>query len=136
MRKWLNEEFINNAFDFTEQVAICRTTVKAEKNPYYDTAPGKDTEDRVFLLSVSEQEKYNRFVGESVCLPTELAKNNGVWIDEEFGACWWWLRTPGNRSNYAADVNIDGVVDIDGYFVNSVNLAVRPALWVNEILIL
>lgn len=42
--------------------------------------------------------------------------------------CWWWLRSPGNNQNNAANVNNDGSVNHNGNNVNNDNDAVRPAL--------
>ena len=43
------------------------------------------------------------------------------------GLVWWWLRSPGNNSKNAADVNSDGSVNENGNNVNNENGAVRPA---------
>ena len=44
-------------------------------------------------------------------------------------ASWfWWLRSPGNNSNNAANVNDDGNVNVNGNNVNNNNGGVRPAL--------
>jgi hypothetical protein len=40
----------------------------------------------------------------------------------------WWLRSPGNNSNNAANVNTDGGVNNNGNNVSWVGGAVRPAL--------
>ena len=42
--------------------------------------------------------------------------------------CWWWLWSPGNNQNNAANVNNDGDVNENGNNVNNDNNAVRPAL--------
>lgn len=54
LRAWLNSEFLNEAFNGEEHALIPMVTVSADKNPSYDTEPGKDTQDRVFLLSIKE----------------------------------------------------------------------------------
>lgn len=41
-------------------------------------------------------------------------------------SAWWWLRSTGNNSNNAADVNNDGSVNENGNNVNNEN-GVRPA---------
>ena len=41
---------------------------------------------------------------------------------------WWWLRSPGYSSSYAAFVYFDGSVDYYGDFVYSSFDAIRPAL--------
>ncbi len=42
-------------------------------------------------------------------------------------AGWWWLRSPGNNQNNAANVNTDGSVNRNGNNVSNDNNAVRPA---------
>ncbi len=41
---------------------------------------------------------------------------------------WWWLRSPGNNQNNAANVNNDGSINYNGNNVNNSNDCVRPAL--------
>ena len=41
----------------------------------------------------------------------------------------WWLRSPGNNQNNAADVYSGGSLSFD--FVYDGGICVRPALWVN-----
>ena len=43
-------------------------------------------------------------------------------------ASWWWLRSPGNNSNNAANVNADGKLNVNGNNVNNETGGVRPAL--------
>lgn len=130
LRKWLNGEFLNDAFNATEQKAICRTIVKAGNNPLYDTDPGADTEDRVFLLSILEAEKFFGSNNERICTATEAAINNGAKVMNA-KACWWWLRSPGHQRDSAAHVYYGGSVGCGGQDVNFDFYAVRPALWVN-----
>ena len=58
LRKWLNETFISTAFSSDKQKMIKSTTVTADKNPSYSTSPGNDTNDKVFLLSITEAKKH------------------------------------------------------------------------------
>lgn len=59
LRKWMNESFLNDAFSYNECKQIQKTNVSAEKNPIYTTIPrGNATADKVFLLSITEVEKY------------------------------------------------------------------------------
>lgn len=44
---------------------------------------------------------------------------------------YWWLRSPGNNSNNAANMNNDGWGNYSGYFVSFVGWAIRPALRIN-----
>ena len=58
LRKWLNKNFYKKAFSKEEKSLIKVTKVKNEDNPKEKTSGGNDTEDRIFLLSISEAEKY------------------------------------------------------------------------------
>ncbi|MBS1462350.1 MAG: TIR domain-containing protein, partial [Ruminiclostridium sp.] len=58
LRNWLNNDFINSAFSATEKTMIPSVKVSADKNPDYSTSSGKATQDRLFLLSVKEMNKY------------------------------------------------------------------------------
>ena len=55
--------------------------------------------------------KYGRYSGDSV-----------VW------AWWWWLRSPGNNTHNAANVNNDGNLNMNGNNVSFAEGGVRPAL--------
>jgi hypothetical protein len=44
---------------------------------------------------------------------------------------WWWLRSAGNKSINAADVDNDGDVNGSGNGVNYSSVSVRPALWLH-----
>lgn len=136
LRNWLNDIFLNDAFDTSYQKMILSSTVPADKNPEYDTDPGNDTTDKVFLLSIDEAKKYFPTDAERKCVPTEFAKANGAGTngyDAASGkaACWWWLRSPGFNQGYAAAVRSDGSVSCLGRSVNGVNDCVRPAMWVS-----
>ena len=58
LRNWLNETFYKGAFSTDEQKLIKQVKLKNEDNPIYNTDGGEDTEDRIFILSLSELEQY------------------------------------------------------------------------------
>ena len=126
LRTWLNNDFFNAAFTSTERTLIHTVTVTADKNPDYNTDPGKDTQDKVFLLSILEANKYFTFDSVCVCKPTAYASEQG----SIYGSCAWWLRSPGHKLSAAALVNGRGNCD-DSWLVDMDFIAVRPALWVN-----
>jgi len=130
LRKWLNNDFLGSAFSANEKAMIPTVTVSADKNPDYSTNPGNATQDQVFLLSITEVNKY--FISDSArqCEPTDYAVANGAW-ESDSGNCWWWLRSPGYSQDGAADVGSVGDVDEYGYNVDGGNDAVRPALWID-----
>ena len=53
LREWLNKKFYNAAFNSVEKKMIRSASVKNEDNPNYITEGGKDTKDKVYLLSLS-----------------------------------------------------------------------------------
>lgn len=131
LRKWLNGTFLSAAFNSEEQNSIISSTVTADKNPSYRISPGNNTTDKVFLLSITEVNKYFSSDSARQCSATAYAKAQGAYTNTGNGYCWWWLRSPGRNSNDAADVLHDGSVYDFGSDVNDSDDAVRPALWIN-----
>ena len=136
LRKWLNSEFLNAAFTAEEQKLIPTVTVSADKNPNYSTNPGQATQDKVFLLNISEVNKYFKSDEARKCAPTDYAVAQGAYTSNSEkvdgrATCWWWLRSPGCGSDSAAGVRRVGSVSASGDGVDRGNGAVRPALWIN-----
>lgn len=61
LRKYLNENFYNDAFVDNEKDMIVATTLINNDNPAWDTIGGNDTVDNVFILSLDEIAKYFTF---------------------------------------------------------------------------
>ena len=98
LRSWLNEAFLDAAFSEQEQAMIPEVTVSADRNPRYDTDPGTDVTDRIFLLSIEEAERYFGSDSARQCTSTEFAQQLGssnVEINGSGAGCVWWLRSPG-----------------------------------------
>ncbi len=132
LRKWLNNDFINSAFTANEKAMIPTVTVSADKNPDYSTNPGNATQDQVFLLSITEANKYFSSDSARQCKPTEYAVAGGACVNSTNGNCFWWLRSPSSRQDEAASVSYFGeVYKCGGHVFYSVDLAVRPALWID-----
>ena len=129
LREWLNGTFIDNAFSAAEQNLLLRTTVTADENPSYSTSPGNNTEDKVFLLSITEAYKYFSSDGARKCQGTDYCKTQGAYRAKG-GTCNWWLRSLGNNSNNAACVSSGGSPSHVGHNISSY-IAVRPAFWIN-----
>ncbi len=144
LRTWLNGEFMNNAFSKTEQGAILTTAVDNSKNQGYSkwsTSGGNNTQDRIFLLSYAEANKYLSVTYDdsnnmkSRVSPTAYAIKQGALTSDSHktadgaAAGWWWLRSPGINQYSAAYVSYDGALSLD--YVNSDSGCVRPALWIN-----
>ena len=127
LRKWLNEDFLNTAFTEEERAKLAVVSVPAGNNPDYSTYAGKDTQDRVYLLSIDEVEQYFASDEDRICAPTVYATVHGAKMNSA-GACWWWLRSPGDETHDAADVNYDGSIYFGGFGVNFSFTAVRPVI--------
>ncbi|MBQ5969665.1 MAG: hypothetical protein IJL52_06070 [Clostridia bacterium] len=137
LRTWLNDTFYNSAFSSTEKSKILTTTVINDDNAEYGTAGGNDTQDKVFLLSVDEANKYFSSNAERTCEVTAYASvhGTGTWTGRSasgqmISVCWWWLRSPGRYPHNVAHVGGNGDVNIDGSYIDSLNAAVRPAMWI------
>ena len=130
LRTWLNDTFYNAAFGTDHQKMIVHSTVIADKNSLYHTLAGNNTTDKVFLLSITEVNRYFSSNGARQCRGTAYCYARGACKGSN-GNCCWWLRSPGRSSNLAAFVNSDGSVRGSGYGVRHGNFAVRPALWIN-----
>lgn len=131
LRRWLNNDFINAAFSAEEKSMIPTVTVSADNNPDYSTNPGNTTLDQVFLLSITEANKYFSSDSARPCKPTEYAVAGGAYASSFNGNCWWWLRSPGDLRYGVAYVTNDGGVNERGNSVDYGSIAVRPALWID-----
>jgi len=138
LRGYLNNEFFNSfSPEEREHIAVTRVingdTLFIERAGYAEytdlwswTIPaGNDTDDRIFLLSRSEQRRY---------FPTDASRRARIMPDHPFSGneefWWWWLRTPWFGTFNVYVVAITGT-DTVGYSATS-NLpgpGVRPALW-------
>ena len=130
LRKWLSNDFLGSAFSTEEKAMIPTVAVSADKNPDYSTNPGNATQDQVFLLSITEVNKYFSSDSARQCKPTDYAVANGAW-ESDSGNCWFWLRSPGYIQRLAAYVDSDGDVIERGDSVRYAYYAVRPALWID-----
>lgn len=150
LRSWLNNTFINSAFLANEQNAIPSVTVKAEGSirPAADEDDnkvdgGKDTTDKVFILSFSEVsgkygfrtiedlDSYGDYDEAKKCAMTNYANAFTTSSAEEKEDCYWWIRNPGDFPSMAVVSGENGRVLGYGNGVNSSQPAVRPALYLN-----
>jgi hypothetical protein len=148
LRAYLNGPFLQK-FSADERGKIGQSINENADNPWYGTAGGATTTDRVFLLSIDEVVRY---FGDSGDLNERkgwyygkggYALNDGKgYLIYDFysdarvakignSACWWWLRSPGDIGHDAAGVDVLGDLDIVGNIVSSAGGGVRPALWLN-----
>lgn len=143
LRVWLNNDFLKRAFSAEEQNAICITHIINANQGYsvWDSDGGNDTQDRIFLLSFAEANKYLGVVYgdssmEARMTPTAYASSLGAFVnDGEYKTAdggktgLWWLRSAGTSQNFAAFIAPDG--SLYSINVGYTYGCVRPALWVN-----
>ena len=153
LRKYLNGKFLQR-FTQEEQSRIIETRTANPDNLWYGTPGGRDTDDKIFLLSIEEADRYfgnsGDYQGER---PKKYYYKNDKCVADSEGdcfsnvhdnarvaeykgeACWWWLRSPGDRTppygNLAARVSTDGRVSAYGFLVFDFRGGVRPALWLH-----
>ncbi len=135
LRTWLNETFYQ-FFSPAEQKLIVTTTITPDVDPDWGVYPGNNTEDKVFLLSITE---FKRYFSEG----EEKSKCKYYGSD-----CAWWLRNTGlyikdgtyKYSDCAASIVSDGylipVNPVNEYNYNHVKYGkilrvARPAMWIN-----
>ena len=142
LRRYLNGQFFDTAFSNEEKGRIVETVLDNNNNPWFATAGGSATKDRVFLLSIEEVVQY---LGNNEKLE---ARNDGTFlISDRFnerriaqtldGEEWrWLLRSPGilyyscgAAHVHAACVAANGDLSVSGEYVNNSGGGVRPAMW-------
>ena len=151
LRSWLNSDFLQAAFTEEERESIPVTKVDNSRkqgfrrwNNWKKTKGGKNTKDRVFLLSYLEANQYLGVTwhgGENPSGQAEMTEflrqktaDNPYYRDTlednpEYGFCTWWLRSPGYLQNLVAQVARLGTL-IAGNPASE-DVAIRPALWLN-----
>ncbi|MBR2572633.1 MAG: hypothetical protein IKE30_11020, partial [Clostridia bacterium] len=130
LRAWLNGTFLNTAFSAEERARLIWKNVANPDNSVFGTNGGGDTKDKAWLLSIDEANKYFNTYEARQCQVTAYAKAQGA-SETSKGNGWWWLRSPGNRGNFAARINYDGSVYNYGDYVYSGDIVVRPVIVVS-----
>ena len=148
-KNFTTNNFIDTAFTPEEQDRIAKTLVvpdknpKADENPEYNYVTGYMTEDKIFLLSITEVNQYLKTASDRQADTTRYAVKKGARVvssvshkDTENGTCndphcWalWWLRTNGQYTTYKTYV-YNSTISVNGNFLSISHMSVRPALWV------
>lgn len=155
LRKWLNTEFLER-FSKEQRNKIIKKRITPENSHWYQTDAGNQTEDEVFLLSVSEIIRNFGDSGHIKIRPenswTYDTAPDGLSyaIDDGYNAArqatykgettWWWLRSPGDSKTKVAYVNADGIIflngesafDDGGTSCVGVRPGVRPVIWLRQ----
>ena len=127
IRKWLNSEFYDAAFNQDEKSVILLSHNINDDNKTFGTDGGNATDDYVFFLSVDEANKY---VGNEWYRHAEAAdaiKNKGPSLESFYS---WWLRTPctDSKSACAAGTMSDSPLGEWGWAVHNETTGIRPVI--------
>lgn len=122
LRRWLNNDFYNNAFSDSQKSMIVSSYLINDNNDTSYISGGSNTTDKVFLLSLSDVDTYfsagrDKYAYERICS-----------FYDNVVSCWW-LRTPPREKQIMAGITDDGLAYYS-WRVNSYKLGVRPAIWV------
>ena len=153
LRGYLNREFYNT-FGQSDRDRMIETQIHNPDNLWYGTKGGRDTLDKIFLLSIEEADKYFGNSGDYVYKRRlRYVSGNLTLTDDGFfirnhdtnsrattmkGSMMsegWWLRTPGTTNTFAGYVEGNGDLSVFGASFNendSPRIAgLRPALWLD-----
>lgn len=147
IRKWLNEDFYDTAFNFKEKICIRNTFIEVKNNLIFRR---NDIEDKIFLLSKEEVEKFFLTEKDRKVQATNYALNRGVCPGEDEDGYYyrmednklvryrkkdftsyasWWLRSIEKREFRADMVREDGTIGRRRVHWN--DIGIRPALWID-----
>ena len=138
IRKWLNNDFYNLAFNDEEKDSIGYTIF--DNNcyyTYYTEFNGAKLNDKIFLLSYTETQNsaygFSTYTGADISRRAKITPYATVQGALDYsGYTNWRLRTPGEQSYLACYVSDNGLVD--GYYISyavNTTLGIRPALKLN-----
>jgi hypothetical protein len=136
IRNVLNNEFYSLVFNDSEKEKILTTLVDnslsstcMEENQYVCN----NTEDKLFLLSIAEKNKYFKEDTNCLALGTDYAKCQGIQIHtHSTDYTFWSLRTPSPKYNFRiCEIEYTGKLASDLYQVYSRYLGIRPALYID-----
>ena len=124
LRKWLNNDFYNNAFNDKEKGCIVSTNVN-NTSEYKET--GSNTKDKIYLLGKNDINRYLKKIDSRVGRKYPVETEEGL---QEGELTAWWLR---NIMTYSSKyhplyVKIDGITNSTE--INA-SLGLRPAMWIS-----
>ena len=133
IRGWLNTTFYDTVFNDLEKENIETTLVDNSASSTSNSTNKyacSNTNDKMFLLSYAEANRYYVNKTSRKAQGTDYAKCQGLRVNTSYGNSCWWLRSPDyDYGNYFRYVNLDGVMG--GKDVDSTHIGVRAACWIN-----
>ena len=131
IRKWLNDNFYNTAFNDSQKEMILTTSVdnSVSSTGYSSNDYAcNDTNDKIFLLSYEEVMSLFTSPEKRKAQGSDYAKCQGLYVYNSYS--YWWLRSPYNYySINARDVGYGGSIHSDDYVINTYR-GIRPACWI------
>lgn len=128
LRKWLNQDFYNSAFNQDEKDRILESLVQNSGRS------SDSTYDRLFLLSYDEAGEYFKTDADRQCRATAYAQSSGADVFDLSGKTRWWLRSgnedPDSTERWAAIVWAYGSREYISDINTITGIAVRPAMWI------
>lgn len=153
LRRWLNSDFLNAAFNDEEKKLIVLSTLVQNETDNFEYAPKEnpDTQDYVFCLSQDEIVKYFSQDGQLYDFHAPVAAteyllekgkcytHNDYLTDEGKPSVIWWTRSPSfdeyaaaTVCNYSKGYETDEITtNFDQYPSVDRFIPVRPALWIS-----
>ena len=126
IRKWLNKEFYNEAFENIGSKFVMTRALDNHQNPEYRSLESGTTYDRVFLPSYDEINKYikDKYLK---CKGTNYFKELGGYVDKN-GYVDWWTRTAGDSDSHVMNVSANGEIIMMGDYATTDDFGVRPMI--------
>lgn len=142
LRAWLNKKFFKAAFDEEEREYIIDSKIENKGNKNFKTKGGRNTTDRVFLLSLKEAQTYFKSdeSRKAKLTPYAIKRLGKIWgksqkalwrdhLSEDGGHWLYWLRSPGFDENVAAEINTVGLINDSGEYVSYDTGGVRSVIF-------
>ena len=148
LRSWLNKDFYGTAFNDTEKSMIKKQTISNKENDS-GSLGGKNTKDRVFLLSVedtnntaygfNDESVYYDITVRSAATKYALAKglvalssseNINCGTADGEPSCIWWLRDPGLTGIRGTGIDSQGEYLTNIPYI-STDVGVRPVIFIS-----
>ncbi len=129
IRKWLNTEFIEKAFNDNERKCLVPCFQRNIGNIVTGLSGGGTTHDAVFLLSIREIMSFSDPSWTKAETTAYVEQKGLEYLDDIY--CCYWLRSPGNNLYNSAVVLPQGQIDYNGRFC-CVSHPIRPVVRVKS----
>ena len=128
IRRWLQNEFYNEAFTAEEQTMIATTQNATPINSNNAGSPGPNTYDKVFLLSSTEATNYLPSPESRMVKATSYALMRGAGTNYSQNSFWWVRSYADGSRRKVLMVNSQG--NVYASYMNDYEAVVRPAIWI------